>query len=170
MGTDKKPYDGVALHDSDGAVIVRYSCRPAHTYFLESNERVMRIGQPKLVLFNSQFLNRRWQAIVAVPKTPNRPTFHRAEKVCSARRDIQPGPSASPNQARQSGHLPRSACPTHRQSDPESIREDEKILARKLLDGGLDLLERAHESTLSALPEKTKTREGTFAAPNEKTC
>lgn len=127
-GCRKKPYDGVALHDSDGAIIVRYSRRPARAYFLEPNGRVVRIGQPKLVLLDGQFLNDRRQAIVAVPKTRNRPTFHRVEKACSDRRDTQPGPPGSPNRAGRRGRLPRSACPTRRQSDPGSIREDEKNL------------------------------------------
>ncbi len=68
MGADKKPYHGVAFHDSDGTIIVRYSRRPTRAYFLEPNGRVARINQPKLVLLDGQFLNDWRQTIVAVQK------------------------------------------------------------------------------------------------------
>jgi hypothetical protein len=128
MSADEKPDNDIFVHDSKGTKIIRYPSRPISAHFFEANRRMMRIEQPKPILFQSQPLNVRGQEIVTGPKTGDRPTFHRAEKPHSALPDIHPKLLEQWYRVDRPLRLPRFAYPMCHRTVRGTSGEDEESL------------------------------------------
>jgi len=116
MSANPEPNDGVTLHNTDGAEIIRDSGGPERIYFFELEGWMPWILNPETILLEGSPADFHRKLPMEIPEFTGRATFHQEEMAAFAQNGTQRAPRERDNPICRTSHHPQSADPTRPQT------------------------------------------------------